>query len=824
VLIITGLAASLLLVLAYSWRDQFRVAVGEFGDGPYLSGFNADEPGAPRYRWTGGSRIKDGQTSALVNFPFVPSPGADNRVRLSVGAALAKDSGQKAPPVVTILANGIEIGQAQTAEGVQQNYEFNIPANALRNDYFLIELRSPVFQAGGRQLGVKVQEVTLLTAPALRLPPFEVWFWSVTFALSAALIALKLWHSRYWLAAGLGNLVFLLLLALPWLVPRNVNLWYGPSNSTPYLAQVAAWIMLALCAIAWVKEIGLWLWEFPEKLEGGQLARNILLAASLLYFVYAFAVIWQMDFIGHADYADNAVVARNFVRGNGLSADYAAQFYTRYNLPRPADTWPLLQPLMIAPFFLALGPSAFAAKLPNLIIMLALTWGVFRWGSRYFNRKTGLIAALLTLLAPALWETVVYPINDLAFTLFAFLALMNLYRAATYRPMENAPVIDFPPVNPFLRVYGWLTQAYQRLWLWAGLWSGLLLWSKPSGAVILVAAGLWVLYEKFLNKELTIRWKGLFLWTGLTLLIIAPYLLRGMWLEGTPLYSTERYDAWILGYAPWERIYDLYYPENKPLPEPRLLLSYGWDTVLKVKYNQFRNGIEDFMSGAYIAPLVWVFGLGGLFGLSRRRYGLLGLLVSVFTVYLLFINLYWHYEIRYFMVWLPWFFLFGAFGLSWIYQKMREQSPSSMPGRLGVWLLVAGLAVMLLPNIPQITDAAYTGRTGIVITSDWIKTSLPRNAVIMTRVPWQLSFHAERNSVMIPNNIMQLEQLRPILQDYKVTHLQLNYLDTGDTLWRERPALFKLINREPVQGFKLVYQQGDFLVYEISPEFIRGNS
>ena len=828
-LILVGSTA--LLTLAYSLKSEFRLAIGEFGDAPYLSGFNSDEPGTPRYRWTGGSRITGGQTSALVNFPFLPASGAENQVKIQVGAASAKDSGQKNPPVVAILVNGVEIGKAQMPEGTVSDFEFKVPAAALRDDYFLVELRSPIFSASGRQLGVKVQEVTLLTAPTIRIPPFEVWFWALVYTAGDGLVALKvvqMWRIRtaIFIATVAGLALLVPLLAIPYMLPHNINLWYGPSNSTPYLVQVAAWVMGSVGVLAWVREIGNWLWEFPAKLEEGNLARTILLGFSALYVVYALLFIGQMDFIGHADYADNAVVARNLIRGNGLSADYAAQFYTRYDLPRPADTWPLLQPLMIAPFFLLFGPTAFAAKLPNLIIVLTLTWALYRWGTRYFNRKTGLVASLLSLSSPVFWETVAYPINDIGFTLFAFLGLLNLYRASQYHPLSGAAVSDTVPVYRAVprQIYQWLVYPARKYWLWAGLWCGLLLWSKPSGAVVLVAAGLWLLYQKFFNREIRIEWKNLLLWGILALLVFSPYMARSMLMSGSPVNSTERYDVWLLEYTPWEHIYDLYYPDNRPLPEPRLLMNYGFDTVLKTKYTQFRDAAEDFIQGRYIAPVVWVFAVVGLFGLSRRRYGLLALLASGFVIYLLFINLYWHYEIRYFMVWLPWFYLLGAYGLGWLYDKMRQNENTAKIGKLGIWVLFGSFLIMTLPNIPQITDAGYTGKTGIVITSEWIKQNTPADAVIMTRAPWELSFHSDRRSVMIPNNIQTLTQLKPVIRDYKVRYLQLNYLDTGNSIWRERPALWKLLNREQVPGFNKVYEWGDFVVYEITdPNLLKEN-
>ena len=84
-----------------------------------------------------------------------------------------------------------------------------------------------------------------------------------------------------------------------------------------------------------------------------------------------------MDFIGQADYADNAVRARNIVRGHGDVIDYVPQFYTRYaQIVHPAETWPPLQVWMIAVVFRVLGISTVLAKVPNVLVMAGLICGV----------------------------------------------------------------------------------------------------------------------------------------------------------------------------------------------------------------------------------------------------------------------------------------------------------------------------------------------------------------------------------------------------------------------------------------------------------------
>src|SRR5262249_36207184 len=118
--------------------------------------------------------------------------------------------------------------------------------------------------------------------------------------------------------------------------------------------------------------------EWVDALLEGRWATAIMLGAMLFYAFVALRTIPQVSDIGHADYAENAAIARNLVSGKGLTVDYLAQFYKDPGpgISHPADTWPLLQPLLIAPFFALLGTQTWVAKLPNLFIVLGLAWAV----------------------------------------------------------------------------------------------------------------------------------------------------------------------------------------------------------------------------------------------------------------------------------------------------------------------------------------------------------------------------------------------------------------------------------------------------------------
>jgi 4-amino-4-deoxy-L-arabinose transferase-like glycosyltransferase len=167
-------------------------------------------------------------------------------------------------------------------------------------------------------------------------------------------------------------------------------------------------------------------------------ARALLVLLATIWIGYEAYIVMGLPYVGHADYADNAVVARNLVQGRGWIVDYVTQFYGLYQgVTRPQETWPLLQPLWIAPFFALFGPSAWAAKLPNLLFMAALTAIIYRAGARLWDRRVGVTAALIILTNYLFFRLVIYATSDLAFVVFSFGAIYLLYRYTAPRPKDK---------------------------------------------------------------------------------------------------------------------------------------------------------------------------------------------------------------------------------------------------------------------------------------------------------------------------------------------------------------------------------------------------
>ncbi|NTV63892.1 MAG: glycosyltransferase family 39 protein, partial [Oscillochloris sp.] len=554
----------------------------------------------------------------------------------------------------------------------------------------------------------------------------------------------------------------------------------------------------------------------------------------LVWLGYEALVIGQLPYVGHADYADNAVVARNLLAGRGWVVDYVSQFYRLYpSLTRPQETWPLLQPLWIAPFFAVFGPTAWAAKLPNLVCNAALIWLIFVVGARIWDRRVGLTAAIVVLTNYLFFRLTIYATSDLAFVVFSLGAIYTLYQGARGRTQG---VGGSDPAS-----------FSARRWLLAsGALCGLMMLQKPSGAVIVAGMGLWLLFEQKVHGK-SEKVKGGILpfafsllpsvlpWALTALLVLSPYLVRNMLTFGKPVFSTESYDAWVLGYRgnsgdAWEEIYRVFTPDldGLGLPDRSWILRWGFDATLdklSLQVRELRNyllpvwrGLPDGMAwlfsnnerkniasdlGAWLALI-------GLIGALRFRRQLVGLLVCAYLPYMLFMLSYWHTnEERYWVMLIPWLALLGAWVLWAGYDRLAAIGDRRW-GPLGLILVVVALGGVIsfsradiankVTNEPQIWApdlAAYS----------WVKAHTPEGAALMTRIPWQANWHTERPTLMIPNTASR-ELLLQIAERYRVQYLVLeNQQRVKGDAGRLLAPLMDHANQvgAVINGFELVY-------------------
>ena len=576
-------------------------------------------------------------------------------------------------------------------------------------------------------------------------------------------------------------------------------------------------------------------------------ARALLALALLIWIGYEAYVVAGMPYVGHADYADNAVVARNLLAGRGWVVDYVTQYYRLYSgVTRPQETWPLLQPVWIVPFFALFGPTAWAAKIPNLLFTAALALLIYSAGARLWDRRVGLTAALIILTNYLFFRLVIYTTSDLAFTVFAFGAIYLFYLSARTENQEPRTERADQPGSRFL-VLG------------SGALTGLMLLQKPaSGGLIALGMGLWYLGQLWrtrrsqqaaqedarslaksplLNSPKGTRFSilNLVLWSALSLAILSPYLARNIELFHTPFYSTESHDAWVLGYGEWEDIYKVFTTQaglsTVGVPDRSWILRWGFDRTQQKITAQIRAmrdylvppwkdlplNLSDQLSGPYSDPLrdpkdprmlfamgAWLALLGGISALrSQRR--LLELLVVSFVPYTLFLLLYWHAdEERYFVMLLPWLALLAGFALWRGYDRVAAIGDGRWTP-VGLAMVVTALVLVIQPSWPDIAQKVRVEPKLVAADIDaytWLRAHSQPDDVVMTRLPWQFNWQTERPALMVPNTTDPQLFLR-LARYYNVRYL---VLDSAQRPNADVRAMIDNLLNDPQLGFKKEYQ------------------
>jgi hypothetical protein len=315
------------------------------------------------------------------------------------------------------------------------------------------------------------------------------------------------------------------------------------------------------------------------------------------------------------------------------------------------------------------------------------------------------------------------------------------------------------------------------------------------------------------------------IWGLLALALVTPLVVRNLQTFGRVYYSTESYDAWILEYTTWDRIYAPYAPElgGDGPPNRSWILRWGFDRTLTKIGTQF-EAVRDYLIPSWQAsgPFAWLAGradkdlrlffdmgawltmLGVLGALTTQR-RLMTLLFAVFAPYTIFLAIYWHTnEERYFVALMPWLALLAAAALWRGYDRIatigdRRWAP------LGLVLVLTALALIIAPSYPAIDRKVREEPQLYAADLDvyaWLRANTPSDAVMMTRNPWQLNWHSERPALMIPYTTDR-RQLVQIAQYYHARYLVL------DSLQRPDPEIRQMLNAlvaDPASGVRRVYQ------------------
>jgi hypothetical protein len=322
----------------------------------------------------------------------------------------------------------------------------------------------------------------------------------------------------------------------------------------------------------------------------------------------------------------------------------------------------------------------------------------------------------------------------------------------------------------------------------------MLLQKPASGGLIALGIGLWFLARAWRREtgdgrpgtgdrgdRFRGRWSvvggrllSVAAWGLLALAILSPYVARNMALFGTPFYTTESHDAWVIEYTDWDDIYKVYTTQAglsaAGIPDRTWILRWGFDRALLKITNQVvavRNYLLPPWTDQTVAlndpdsgKKALLFGMGawlallGALGVLRSHRRLCTLLLAAFAPYTLFLAVYWHAnEERYFVVLMPWLALLAAYALWRGYDRVAAIGDGRWTP-VGLALTITAFVAIVQPSWPDIArkvreePGIYAADTDAYA---WLRDHAGATDVVMTRLPWQLNWVSERPALMIPN-------------------------------------------------------------------------
>lgn len=524
----------------------------------------------------------------------------------------------------------------------------------------------------------------------------------------------------------------------------------------------------------------------------------IIMAVGIAVFVFKCTIAYDIKWLGDTDEAAYIEMADNLIHGKGLSNDYIQYSYFISRLKYPEITHPdahyaPLYSLLIVPFFLILGKSAFAAKLPSIIIAsIFLPILLYLLTEKLSKSKIAALAAGLSVtFFPFMFSRSLLPDDDVVFT---FTVLASCFFAIK---TQDSPKHFYP----------------------AGVFFGLMYYGKGTG--------LWLIPIFFLSFIILgglkiLRNKRLWLCFIIAFLVMLPWFIRNTVHFHNPIFSTQQYAAGYIGYKSWEEgTYSLYWNEDMPSLMSKLkdagvkkVLQKSWGFYWEYFRWAFFNSI--FMAYMGIPAIVGFL----LFFLSWLSRGRIKFLAS------------W-YNRDFHALWLPGFFLIIFLSVCW--EPIHRLALPLMVINIAIgWTTLNALVKRIFKNSQTIAYCAmiflmlpplflstvsvysdYKNRDfpygedyqSWMESGKWIKENLP-GSIIMFREPGQLHFYSEEKGVQVP--LAELDEIIKVMKFYKVTHI-IPHVSM-------RPAI-KPLAEGKVPGLKLIYN-GGLKIYEIQYDLL----
>jgi 4-amino-4-deoxy-L-arabinose transferase-like glycosyltransferase len=444
----------------------------------------------------------------------------------------------------------------------------------------------------------------------------------------------------------------------------------------------------------------------------------ILLAAVVLWVPYY----WHMRDVAllNPDAQDYAQIARNIARGDGMVTNtmpLSGLEWMRQTGRLGQPWWNVhrfpLPPLIEAGLFRVLGPTDLAASLVSALFFFASIPLVFLFARRLFTLRASLLATVLFTFGGGPMKDSITGLTEPAATFFF---LSALYFALWPR--------------------GWKSYAL------AGLLTGLGFLNRSS-VVLYGLPMLFLIWQAARPRS----WRALAAFCLPGAAVIAPWLWRTMLVAGDPMFSLTS----------------------------ALMVPYMTD-VSRGTHGWYTFGYES--AGHFIAahPISmvkkWVTQMGGLWWQDVSEVGDIPALVPFFALGLLkpyagvagrlrrwlLVVFALHFVVmallsnipRYYAIFTPFLAIYAADILLGIWDQLRPRASRravAAAGVVAVPLLLGWASILGPPQAFRRDRVRFETRPE---NAAWLRENTPKDALIVTDIPWSVAWYADRRALSIP--------------------------------------------------------------------------
>ncbi|MFH2000701.1 MAG: glycosyltransferase family 39 protein [Planctomycetota bacterium] len=571
----------------------------------------------------------------------------------------------------------------------------------------------------------------------------------------------------------------------------------------------------------------------PSSWKAQTWMRILLLLAGAAVFIWKISIAGHIRFIGSGDPAGYAEMAQSLLNGRGFEVNYISMHFLKFSpeISHPEDTWPPLYPLLIAPFFAFLSVSAFAAKLPSLLIAcFAFPLATFSLGLHVSRSSlVGLVSALTVLLYLPFFCWSLQAFADITFGFLMITAVLY-----TLKGFENP--------RWFFAMGTMLALAY---------YAKVSALAISSGFIVYYLARSWVDRNTLKSSRSSLYFT---LSMILFVVLISPWWIRNLKHFNDPMYSNHKQVVGFIGWEPWEeRTYGLYWKTTPPglaekLNDPGRLaetsLSYLGQyfryLFLDLPHLQNLRRFQDVKPFSLKDISTYWTGLPAVLGLLlylvrivpavKRRaragarihdrgqtgsvfirpgYGLFAL-TSLFLI--LPLSILWVPLARLTTPAVPLVIIMGwATVHSLTVQWVRTRFSGAVTGGL----IIALFAFWAVHEGTEIVEAQANERfpwkedsLSLMAVGNWLHTHAP-GSVTMTQNPWELRFYSKGKAVRLPE--ASLKEVIEVARYYRVTHIIPDGFDRTLFPWIQGklPGLTRVFSTPGLELFEIDYSRLD---------------